>query len=67
MLNFFSLEVIVIEFVELELIELLRREVGDDFFFFWGELYLMFIMGGAGFFGEGLNRLLKLMKWRCVI
>lgn len=51
------------ELVEPELTELLRREAGDDSPSPWGELYLMLTMGGAGFLGEGPNRLLKLMKW----
>ena len=54
------------ELVEPELTELLRREEGDDSPSPWGELYLMLTMGGAGFFGEGPNRLLKLMEWLCV-
>lgn len=51
-----------IEPVDPEFTELLRRDEGDDSPSPWGELYLMLTMVGAGFFGEGPKRLLKLIQ-----
>lgn len=52
-----------IEPVDPEFTELLRLDEGDDSPSPWGELYLILTMGGAGFFGEGPKRLLKLIQY----